>query len=82
MNFSVNVPDGVIIVEGEPLTFDFEAPENVWAIHWDADGGTVEFQDETPNLAINSMAPYRYLVQAFYAEKDRLLQISRDQAAK
>lgn len=43
----VVVPDQVMILDGTTYNFDFAAPPEIWAIHWDAtkDTGIVELAD-------------------------------------
>jgi len=58
--------DSLIIVDGEPLHFDFDAPENLHAIQWDGTSGHIEYTDG-PNEVLTTdaaVAPYVALWQA------------------
>lgn len=70
----VVAPDNIIIVDGEGLKFDFERPENLWAIQWHNGAGHIEYNDsDHTNKAIES---YEQDVQPYVAlwedEKARL----------
>lgn len=70
--------DKIVLVNGESLEFDFEAPENIHAVQWDntSKKGHVEYVDcVQPNKELtdvdyaNDVMPYVLLWQA---EKNRL----------
>ncbi len=64
--------DNIIIVDGEALQFEFEAPQNIHAIQWLNNSGHIEFKGKTPNGEANyeqDVVPY---VALWEAEKERL----------
>lgn len=60
IGISIIVPDSVIIVDGQAYLFDFAAPADVWAVHWDvAKGvGEVEYSDGRSNASIDDFTPF------------------------
>lgn len=69
--------DKFVVVNGEALSFDFEAPANIHAIQWQNDNGHVEFKDPAkfPNKEITQADYNTYVkpyVDAFNKEKARL----------
>lgn len=80
--------DRLVIVDGQALTFDFNAPERMHALQWDGEQGHIEWQgsdDEPPHnesLAADSyagqVAPY---VELWKEEKARLEQAAAEAEA-
>lgn len=68
--------DKIILVDGEPLRFDYQAQENLHALQWHEGKGELEWKDYSPNTPISGEADYSQhvapFVQAFEAEKARL----------
>ncbi len=54
------VPDSMVIVDGQAYQFDFAAPADVWAVHWNVTNGTgeVEYSDGRANDQIDDFAPF------------------------
>lgn len=69
--------DKIVIIDGECINFDFDAPANIHAVQWQDDKGHVEFKDPNkyPNLEITQADYNTYVkpyVDAFTKEKTRL----------
>ena len=61
MNVTVIAEDNLIIVDGEPLYFDFPLDSNIWSIRWDGVKGEIEYKDNTPNADIEDFSGYQNL---------------------
>ena len=67
-------PDRLIMVDGVPCVFDYDAPANMHALQWGGESGHIEWTDG-PNQALTKedyekqVAPY---VALWQAEQDRL----------
>jgi len=73
--------DRLILVDGEPLHFDFSAPANLRAIQWDGTSGHIEYTDG-PNEALTaSNATIKSFVDLWQAEKTRVQQAAAATAA-
>jgi len=72
--------DNLIIVDGEPLHFDFEAPSHLRAIQWDGSQGHSEYMDGSNEMLTTdaAVAPY---VALWQAEKNRLKEVAAAAAA-
>jgi hypothetical protein len=44
--------DNKMIIDGDPMSFDLDLDDNVWAIQWDGSKGHIEYSDGTPNKDI------------------------------
>ena len=72
--------DAVIVVDGEALSFPFQAPENLHALQWHNEKGHIEYTDGQPNRELakadymKEAAPF---VTLWQAEKRRLENESR-----
>jgi len=72
MNIKIIKGDNKVMVDGEPLVFDYDLTDNIAAIQWDGSTGHIEFNDGTHNKTITYFSEYQYLVDAFNTEKQRL----------
>jgi len=72
MNIKIIKDDSKIMVDGEPLVFDYDLTDNIAAIQWDGSTGHIEFNDGTHNKTITDFSEYQYLVDAFNTEKQRV----------
>lgn len=75
MNSITVVPsDHIIIVDGVVLTFDYQAPQDLRALHWDGNSGHTEWTS-SPNKYLTD-ADYESQVKPFYTswlkEKERI----------
>lgn len=71
--------DGMIMVDGVPLWFAFEAPANLHALQWHGGGGEMEWTDDvnhplTPEDYAEDVAPF---VALWETEKERLEEKAR-----
>ena len=77
-NVTVINPDSKVYVDGEALEFEFSLDSNIWAIQWNGTSGDIEYKDNTPNLTIDSIDEYQYLIDAHATEKARLAAIDEE----
>lgn len=56
---TVIVDDSLIVLDGEPLSTDYDFPDNLWAIQWDGTAGEIEWTDGPNTAATTSFVqPY------------------------
>jgi len=72
MNIKIIKDDSKIMVDGEPLIFDYSLTDNISAIQWSGFVGHIEYNDGTHNKSITDFSEYQYLVDAFNTEKQRV----------
>ena len=72
MNIKIIKGDSKIMVDGEPLIFNYTLTDNIAAIQWDGSNGHIEFNDGTHNETITDFSDYQYLVDTFNTEKQRV----------
>ncbi len=72
MNIVIITEDRLVIVDGEPLVFEFTIDPNIHAVEWNGTEGNVQFKDGTPNEELTDISAYQKYVIAHAAEKVRL----------
>lgn len=75
MRVTVVPIDNIILVDGFPLQFKFDAPENLHALQWDEDKGHLEFKNGDPNQMLSKDDYDKYVahyVEVWKVEKKRL----------
>ena len=82
-NITIINPESRVYTEDAVLEFAFNPSldSNIWAIQWDGTSGHIEYKDSTPNLTIDSIADYQYLLDAHATEKQRLEDEETDRVA-
>lgn len=79
---SVSIPDKTIVLDGEPLQFDFEFfPSKLRAIQWNGANGTMEFKTG-PAAWFDNQAQVQDYIDQFNAEKARLAALAAEAGAK
>jgi len=66
--------DNIIIVDGESLRFEFDAPANIHAIQWDGQQGHIEYTDGPNEVLTASNATIQGFVDLWQAEKAKVEQ--------
>ena len=80
MQVCVITDDKMIQVDGEALNFDFTIDSSIHAIQWGGTVGHIEFKDNRPNEDITDFTPYKSLVDAYFAEAQRLDDVATQEA--
>lgn len=68
MTLTILNENNTVILNNEPLEFDYELDANIWAVQWNGNSGHIEYADDTPNEEITDISQFQSVIEAYNAK--------------